>query len=144
MKNKLKATLVLFACCTVSTFAEPRGWGLGLGVFDNDFGLHARKDFIFGGEQQFEAVLQGGLYNQNKWTGRFDADFHFVFTPSSTFRLYPLIGLDWALQERNNRAGVNLGGGCTIDINSETRLFVEGKYVAGDWDGYALTFGLYF
>ncbi|MFZ9011478.1 MAG: hypothetical protein ACO20W_06240 [Anaerohalosphaeraceae bacterium] len=137
------AVLLIFTM-TAGTWAEPRGWGLGVGVFDSDFGLHARKDFVFGEQQQFEAVLQGGLYNQNKWTGRFDADFHYLFRPASAFRLYPLIGIDWALQNKSNRAGVNLGGGCMLDLNTETRLFIEGKYVAGDWDGYALTVGLYF
>ncbi len=140
----IAALIVLLTCCTVSTFAEPRGWGLGVGVFDNDFGIHGRKDFILGEERQFETVLQAGLYNQNKWTGRFDADFHYVFRSSSTFRFYPLIGVDWAVQNENNRAGVNLGGGFTIDMNSETRLFAEGKYVTGDWDGYGFTLGIYF
>jgi hypothetical protein len=144
MHNKLKTIILLLALCTAGTFAEPRGWGLGAGVFDNDFGVQARKDFIFGKEQQFETVIQGGLYNQSKWTGRFDADFHYVFTPDSSFRLYPLIGVDWAVRNGNNRAGLNLGGGFTVDVNDSTRLFVEGKYVAGDWDGYALTFGIYF
>jgi hypothetical protein len=136
--------IILLTCSTASTFAEPRGWGLGVGVFDEDFGIQARKDFMFGERQQFEAVIQGGVYNQNSWTGRFDADFHYVFRADSAFRLYPLIGVDWAIQSKNNRAGANLGGGCAFDINAETRLFVEAKYVAGDWDGYALTFGIYF
>ena len=140
----ITALVVLLTCSTAITFAEPKGWGLGLGVFDNDFGIHARKDFVFGETQRFEAVLQGGLYNQNEWTGRFDADFHYVFRPGSTFHLYPLIGADWALQNGSNRLGVNLGGGCMMDLNAETRLFVEAKYVAGDWDGYGLTFGIYF
>jgi hypothetical protein len=144
MKNKRTVLIALLMLSAAGTFAEPRGWGLGMGVFDNDFGIQARKDFMFGERQQFEAVIQGGVYNQNKWTGRFDADFHYVFRPESAFRLYPLIGLDWAIQEQNNRAGANLGGGCMIDLNAETRLFLEAKYVAGDWDGYALTLGIYF
>ena len=144
MNHKLTVIIALLLFSTAGTFAEPRGWGLGLGVFDNDVGVQARKDFRFGERQQFETVIQGGVYNQNKWTGRFDADFHYVFRADSAFRLYPLIGVDWAIQEKNNRAGANLGGGCTFDLNAETRLFVEAKYVAGDWDGYGLTFGIYF
>lgn len=64
--------------------------------------------------------------------------------PTPAFRLYPLIGVDWAVRKGNNQAGVNLGGGCMFDINADTRLFIEGKYVTGNWDGYALTFGIYF
>ncbi len=141
---KIKSLVSLFVLCAAGASAEPRGWGLGLGVFDEDFGLHARKDFNLGEERQFDIVLQGGLYNQNKWTGRFDADFHYVFFPASTFRLYPLVGVDFALQSKSNRFGVNLGGGATVELNAATRLFIEAKYVAGDWDGYALTAGIYF
>jgi len=144
MRNAVKILLVLSTVYLTGAFAEPRGWGIGLGSFDGDFGAHARKDFMFGEVQQFEVVVQGGLYNQNKWTGRFDADFHYIFTPDSSFRLYPLAGLNWAVQSKNNRLGANLGGGVTFDINSETRLFIEAKYVAGDWDGFAFTGGIYF
>ncbi len=142
--RQIITALIVLIFSTTGTIAQAKGWGFGVGAFDNDFGVHARKDFVLGGKPQFEAALQGGLYNQNKWTGRFDADFHYVFRSSSTFRFYPLIGVDWAVQNENNRAGVNLGGGFTIDMNSETRLFAEGKYVTGDWDGYGFTLGIYF
>lgn len=145
MHHLFKAALIVLLMTFTSMAEEgPRGWGAGLGVFDGDFGAHARKDFMLGKVDQFEIVLQGGLYNQNKWTGRFDGDFHYVFFPESAFRLYPLVGLDWAIQSKNNRAGVNLGGGFTFELNSQTRLFLETKYVAGDWDGFALTGGIYF
>ena len=139
------AALILLIPASVSMAEQgPRGWGVGLGAFDGDFGAHARKDFMLGAVDQFEIVVQGGLYNQNKWAGRFDGDFHYVFFPESAFRLYPLAGVDWAVQSKNNRAGANLGGGFTFDLNSQTRLFVEAKYVAGDWDGFAFTAGIYF
>jgi hypothetical protein len=144
MKRKIKYLLSALLLCSVTSFAEPRGWGVGMGVFESDFGIQARKDFMFGEELQYEVVVQGGLYNQNSWTGRFDADFHYVFRPDSTFRLYPLVGFDWAIQSKNNRAGANLGGGATFDLNTDTRLFMEVKYVAGDWDGFAFTAGIYF
>ena len=142
-KQKIYLTL-LIAICAGGSLAEPRGWGLGVGVFEEDFGVHARKDFIMGENRQFDIALQGGIYNQNKWTGRFDADFHYVFFPASTFRLYPLAGLDFAIQSKSNRFGMNLGGGATVELNSATRLFVEAKYVVGDWEGFALTAGIYF
>ena len=144
MSNKLSVLFVVFTLCALGARAEPRGWGVGLGSFDGDFGASARKDFMFGEVQQYEVVVQGGIYNQNNWTGRFDADFHYVFTPDRTYRLYPLVGLDWAIQSKNNRLGANLGGGVTFDLNKETRIFIEAKYVAGDWDGFAFTGGIYF
>jgi hypothetical protein len=144
MRRKLTLLFVLFSLCTAGTFAEPKGWGAGLGVFDSDFGIQARKDFEFGQELQYAIDLQAGLYNQNKWTTRLDADFHYIFRADSAFRLYPLAGVNLAIQSKNNRAGFNIGGGTTFDLNSETRMFLEAKYVAGDWDGYALTIGLYF
>lgn len=144
MKIKIKVLLTLCTLCAVGSFAEPRGWGVGAGVFDGDFGAQARKGFIFGEELRYAIDLQAGLYNQNKWTGRFNADFHYMFRPDSAFRLYPLAGINFALQSQRNRAGVNIGGGALFDLNTDTSLFFEAKYVAGDWDGYALTAGIYF
>ncbi|MDF7798432.1 hypothetical protein P4C99_03110 [Pontiellaceae bacterium B1224] len=144
MINKLRYLFVLTILCTAGAFAEPRGWGAGIGVFDSDFGIQVRKDFLFGKELQYAVDLQAGLYNQNKWTTRLDADFHYIFRADSAFRLYPLAGVNLAIQSKYNRAGFNIGGGTTFDLNSETCMFLEAKYVAGDWDGYALTIGLYF
>jgi hypothetical protein len=144
-KFKMKALLIsLFTLTSICAHAEPQGWGVGLGLFDSDIGIQARKGFVMGPELQYEAVLQGGLYNQNKFTARFDADFHYVFPANSTARFYPLVGFDWAIRSKDNRAGVNLGGGANLDLNLETSLFIEAKYVASDWDGFAFTVGIYF
>ena len=128
----------------VGSFAEPRGWGVGVGTFDGDWGAQARKDFMFGEERQYAIDLQAGLYNQKEWTGRFNADFHYIFMPQSTFSLYPLAGLNFAVQDGRNRWGANIGGGMLVDLNADTSLFLEAKYVAGDWYGYALTAGIFF
>lgn len=144
MNLKVKLIVVLCTLCVVESYAEPRGWGLGFGTFDGDFGGQARKDFVFGEELQYSFDLQAGLYNQRRWTGRFNADFHYMLRPDSAISLYPLAGINFALQKKSNRAGVNIGGGAIIDVNAETSLFVEGKYVAGDWDGFAFTVGIYF
>ena len=144
MNMKTKVLLIVCTLCAVGSFAEPRGWGVGLGVFDGDGGVQARKGFEFGETRRYAIDLQAGLYNQNKWTGRFNADFHYIFRPDSAFRLYPLAGINFAIQGNNNRAGANIGGGALVDLNTDTRLFFEAKYVAGDWDGYALTAGIYF
>ena len=128
----------------VGSFAEPRGWGAGLGTFDSDWGAQVRKDFMFGEERQYAIDLQAGLYNQRKWTGRFNADFHYIFMPKSVFSLYPLAGLNFSLQDGRNRWGGNIGGGMLVDLNADTSLFLEAKYVGGDWSGYGITLGIYF
>ncbi|MDF7808766.1 hypothetical protein P4E94_15060 [Pontiellaceae bacterium B12219] len=144
MIKKLRILSALLTLCTISAFAEPSGWGVGLGVFDSDFGIQGRKDFKFGKELQYAVDLQAGLYNQQKVTTRLNADFHYIFRRDTAFRLYPLAGVNLAIQSKYNRAGFNIGGGTTFDLNSETAIFIEAKYVAGDWDGYALTVGVYF
>lgn len=144
MNRNIIAFFIIFTLCANGSFAEPRGWGMGLGTFDGDFGLQARKDFMFGQELQYAIDLQAGVYNQNNWTTRLDADFHYIFRPDSTLRFYPLAGIGLALQKKSNRLGANIGGGVTFDINKETRFFLEAKYVAGDWEGFAFTGGIYF
>jgi hypothetical protein len=142
--KKLMVMCVMLAVCIPDSFCEPRGWGLGLGTFEGDFGIHARKDFKMGAEQQYGMALQGGVYNQNKWTTRLDADFHYIFMPRSVFRFYPLAGIDLAIQSKNNRTGFNLGLGSTVQLNDQTRFFLEAKQIFGEWDGFALTLGVYF
>lgn len=144
MNIKVKLLIALCTLCALGSFAEPRGWGLGLGSFDGYGGVQARKDFVFGKELRYAIDLQAGIYNQREWAGRFDADFHFIFLPKSTFSFYPLAGIDFVVQDGRNRWGGNLGGGATVDLNADTRLFIEAKYVGGDWSGYALTAGIYF
>ena len=144
MNMKVKVLIVLCTMSVVESFAEPRGWGMGVGTFDSDWGVQARKDFMFGEEHQYAIDLQAGLYNQKKWTGRFNADFHYIFMPKSAFSLYPLAGLNFSLQDGRNRWGANIGGGMLVDLNADTSLFLEAKYVAGDWSGYGITLGIYF
>ncbi|QBG46017.1 hypothetical protein EGM51_00785 [Verrucomicrobia bacterium S94] len=144
MKKIYPLFIAALLITVVPSMAAPKGWGIGLGTFDGDFGGQARKDFIFGPELQYGIVLQAGLYNQHSITGRFDADFHYVLNPESGVQFYPLAGVDWAAESKYNRIGANLGFGGVFDLNAETRLFIEAKYVAGDWDGGALTAGIYF
>lgn len=144
MNRIMKYSLLLLLLCTAGSFAEPKGWGVGIGTFDGDIGMQGRKTFLFGEVQNIGLALQAGVYNQNKWTGRFDADVHYYFMPDKAVRLYPLAGLDFALQSSYNRFGANVGGGAILDLNDMTQLYIEAKYVAGDWDGFGLTFGIYF
>ena len=144
MNIKVKCIVVLCIVCVAGSYGEPRGWGLGFGTFDGDFGGQARKDLPFGDELQYAVNLQAGLYNQRRWTGRVNVDFHYLLRPDSAFNLYPLAGINLAIQRKSNRAGANIGGGAIIDLNADTSLFFEAKYVAGDWDGFAFTAGIYF
>ena len=114
MNIKIKLIIVICTLCAAGSFAEPRGWGLGLGTFDSDWGVQARKDFMFGDELQYAVDIQAGLYDQRKWTGRFDADFHYIFMSKSAFSLYPLAGMDLALQDgRNHRRQPGEGPGAS-------------------------------
>ena len=142
--KKLLIMATAFVLCSAHAFGEPRGWGVGLGTFEGDFGIQARKDFVLGKQQQYGIALQAGAYNQDKWTTRLDADFQYMFNPKPWLNLYPLAGVGLALQSKNNRAGFNLGAGVMVDLNSETKLFFELKHVFSDWDGFAFTAGIYF
>lgn len=138
----LFATLALQLIASAET--ERIGFGAGIGMFEGDWGAVGRKDFVMGAPQRHEIILQGGLYNQNRWTVRLDADYHFVFLPDGLFRFYPLAGVDLAIQNKNNRTGINLGGGMTLSLREQISAFLEAKYTFGDWDGFALTAGIYF
>lgn len=139
--------ILLLSLLTLPAFGEtdePIGLGAGAGFFDGDLGVHVRKGFYFGEVDEMGIILQAGLYEQRKWTGRFDVDFHYVLTPDKPVRIYPLAGIDFAVQNRNNRFGANIGGGLDLDARGPLLIFMEAKYVLGDWDGFAFTAGFYF
>jgi len=120
------------------------GFGFGLGVFDGDFGIQGRKDFLLGPKKISELSFQGSLFFKDKTTFHLDADYHHVFTPNSSFRIYPLGGINLALRKKENRFGLNLGVGMNIKITDRNALFIEAKYIFGDWDGYGLIVGVEF
>jgi len=120
------------------------GWGFGIGVFDGDFGIQGRKEFVLGKTKRSEISTQAAVYFQDDVTVRLDADYHYVFRPDSAFRFYPLAGIDFAIQDRNNRFGANLGAGIRLKITDYNALFIEGKYIFGDWDGFLISAGIYF
>lgn len=146
MKKPILKTLLiaLVSLTAVYSHAEPKGWGAGVGVFDGNIGIQARKDFAFGKELQYAVDLQAGIFNQNKWTTRLDADFHYLFRPDAVISFYPLVGVNLAIQSKNNRLGGNIGAGAIYDLNTETSVYLEAKYVSGDWDGFAFTAGIFF
>jgi hypothetical protein len=143
--NMHKYALALILCAlAVSASAEIEGWGVGVGVFDGDFGFQGRKDFGLDPKGVSEISLQGSVYFHNRTTFRFDADYHHVLTPGESLLVYPLGGLQFAVNSRNNRFGLNLGGGMNFDINERLEGFVELKYTFGDWDGFGIAAGVRF
>lgn len=136
----LLSIIVLSAAVPAS--AEIKGWGLGVGVMDGDFGVQARKNFRLGGDIS-QITGQASVYFQNKTTFRLDADYHFMLK-SGKGRFYPLAGLQFAFTSDHAKFGINAGGGLNFMLTDKLAAFAEGKYVFGDWDGWAITGGIYF
>ncbi|VGO17879.1 hypothetical protein PDESU_06481 [Pontiella desulfatans] len=122
--------------------AEPMDIRFGLGYFDGDPGMQIGKDFQLG--QRSEVAVLAGGYNQDRFTFRFDADYHFILTPDSPLRIYPLAGVDFAIRSKENRIGGNLGAGLSFNLAQPFSAFVEAKYVFGDWEGFGLVIGVHF
>ena len=134
------AILMLVGAATAS--AEVKGWGLGVGLLDGDFGVQGRKDFWLGGDIS-QITTQASVYFQNKTTFRLDADYHFIINPGQPSRFYPLVGLQFAFNSDDLKFGLNLGGGANFMLTEKLAAFAEIKYVISDWDGFAITVGLY-
>jgi hypothetical protein len=131
----LSATLVLAA----AAHAGPAGL-VTLNDFD-DVGLGARwglnsplekADFSLGATYFFD----GGYVAA-------DADLHFALGDPSMNHLYPLAGLQLATDFDFTDLNINLGAGYKLDVGSRP-AFVEGKFVVGDADFFAATFGIQF
>jgi hypothetical protein len=124
--------------------AETRGWGAGLAVFDEEFGIQARKDFWLGGDIS-QITAQGGVLFASDAVFFLDADYHFLIkSDSGTSRFYPLAGLDFKFNGDNSEFGINLGGGVNFMLTEKVAAFAEVKYVISDWDGLGLGVGVYF
>jgi hypothetical protein len=139
---RLVLLMIIAMTMALSARAETRGWGLGVGVFDGDFGVQARKDLRLGGDIS-HICGQASVYFQNKTTFRIDADYHFVLK-SGSGRFYPLAGVELAFNSNDVKFGINGGGGLNFMLTDKLAAFAEGKYVFGDWDGWAITGGVYF
>jgi hypothetical protein len=136
-------TLVIIMLSLVATAAaEPKGWGLGAGAHDGDFGLQLRKDFWLGGDVS-QITGQGSVFFHGKTTFKIDADYHFIINRESPSRFYPLAGLQFAFNSDSVKLGVNLGGGAKFMLTEKMAAFAELKYVLGDWDGFGFMVGIY-
>lgn len=135
--------LVIITFSLVATAAaEPKGWGLGAGAHDGDFGLQLRKDFWLGGDVS-QITGQGSVYWHHRTTFKIDADYHFILNPESPSRFYPLAGLQFAFNSDSAKLGANLGGGAKFKLTEKTAAFAEIKWVLGDWDGFGFVVGFY-
>jgi len=146
MISRMHMYALAFLVCalTISASAKTSGWGIGAGFFEGDFGLQGRKDFALSQKGVSEISLQGSVYFHYRTTFRFDADYHHILTPGESLRVYPLGGLQFAVNSRNNRFGLNLGAGMNFDISEQLEGFVELKYTFGDWDGFGIAAGVRF
>jgi len=137
--------LAIVVCTLISvTSAKPGGWGVGMGGFNGDFGIQGRKDLSLGQSGIPELSFQSTVVLQTKTTFKFDADYHHILTPNGPVRLYPLGGLQFAVNSRSNRFGLNLGGGLNIPFSEKVDGFLELKYTFGDWDGFSFVGGVRF
>ena len=66
-----------------------------------------------------------------------DVDLH-LMNPGTS--IYFLGGLNYA----NDDAGLNLGGGLSVDFTQKTKGYLELKYVALGWDGWIFKAGVMF
>ena len=129
---------------TAAAQAGIEGWGLGAGVFDEDFGMQGRKDFTLTESGVSEVSLQGSVFLHDKTTFRFDANYHHYLNPKSAIRIYPLAGAEFSIRKKSNRWGANLGGGVNIRLTEHNDAFLELKYVFGDWSGIGFMAGIHF
>lgn len=143
----IRCCCIMLLECTLyvaGAAAGVEGWGFGAGAFDDDFGIQGRKEFTFTEAEASKAALQGSVFFHNRTTFRFDADYHHILNPGSPLRIYPLAGAEFSIQRKANRWGANLGGGLNLKLTEHNELFIEVKYVFGDWDGFGLMAGIFF
>jgi opacity protein-like surface antigen len=142
---RLMLLSALLLTTAASASAATRGWGVGAGVFDGDFAAQVRKDFWLGGDIS-QITGQAGIFFPGETSFRLDADYHFMIQTSegSTSRFYPLGGVSFAFNSDHAKFGLNLGGGVNFMLTETTAGFAELKYILSDWDGFAITAGIYF
>ncbi len=134
---------------TAPAFAETRGWGAGLNIYDGEFGIQGRKDFWLGGDLS-QITGQGSVIFAGKTVFALDVDYHFIVKTkgadgtSGTSRFYPLVGLDFMFNGDGSAFGVNLGGGANFMMTDSMAAYAELKYVISDWNGWGIGVGVYF
>lgn len=141
--NRVLLLVVIMLAMVTSASADIKGWGIGAGVHDGDFGFQFRKDFWLGGDVS-QISGQGSVFFHGKTTFKIDADYHFILNPENPGRFYPLAGLQLAFNSNDIKLGINLGGGFNFKLTENNAAFAELKFVIGDWDGLTAIGGFYF
>ncbi len=141
--SRILLLTVLVSLLATGASAETRGWGIGLGILDGDFGFQGRKDFWLGGDIS-QITAQASVHFPNTTTFRLDTDYHFIINPESPSRFYPLVGLQLAFNSDAVKFGVNAGGGVNFKLTAKTAAFAEIKYIFSDWNAFSLMAGIYF
>jgi hypothetical protein len=136
----LIAFVILAAATSVS--AQVRGFGIGAGSFDGEFGAQGRWDIRLGGDIS-SITAQGSIVFANRTTFALDADYHFT-VKSGKGRFYPLAGVQLAFNSDDSEFGVNGGGGFNFMLTESNAAFAEVKYVFFGWEGWFITGGIYF
>lgn len=137
----LLVTLVVLTLAATAS-ADVKGWGLGAGSYDGEFGVQGRKEIRLGGDIS-HLTAQGSVVFANRTTFALDADYHFDIK-SGNGRFYPLAGVNFAFNSDDTEFGVNGGGGIKFMFTDKLAGFGEFKYVFFGWEGWFITGGIYF
>lgn len=153
MKTRLMkrmAMVVVMALSTVFLFAQEKG-DMGVGVnlsygtksgFSN-FGIGAKFQYNIIDNLRIEPSATYFLKKDNVSMYDINANVHYLFGISGSFRLYPLAGVcllgtsvDWGGESASaSDFGFNLGGGAEYMLTETFSLNFEIKYqIVSDWN----------
>ena len=153
MKTRLMkrmAMVVVMALSTVFLFAQEKG-DMGVGVnlsygtksgFSN-FGIGAKFQYNIIDNLRIEPSATYFLKKDNVSMYDINANVHYLFGISDSFRLYPLAGVcllgtsgDWGGESASASVfGFNLGGGAEYMLTETFSLNFEIKYqIVSDWN----------
>ena len=141
--------VLTLVACTSPAFAETKGWGAGINIYDGEFGLQGRKDFWLGGDLS-QITGQASVIFAHRTVFALDVDYHFIIKntgadgTSGASRFYPLVGLDFMFNSDGSEFGINLGGGANFMMTDSMSAYAELKYIISDWDAFGIGVGVYF
>ena len=130
------------------------GGGLLYGTGQQNIGLNLRGDVTFFDQwsltPHFNVFFnKKDNYVTKRWNA-FNIDAHYFFEMERSWRIYPLIGINFAtVSEKvnditfsNAEIGMNIGAGAEYPLDSRLDGFGELKYIIGDADQAVITVGI--
>jgi len=130
------------------------GGGLLYGTSQQNIGLNFRGDVIFFNQWSLSPHFnvffnKKDNYVTKRWNA-FNIDAHYFFELEKSWKIYPLIGFNFAtISEKvnditfsNAKIGMNIGIGTEYPFDSRLDGFGEFKYVISDADHAVITVGL--